>query len=214
MKKSIGSSEFVVDKTNNGGEKPMLYLDDIKVEFEGQGFKGTHIGISPNKDKSVLFLESVRSTQTVRCPYCGGSVYIYENGQVKLKDIPIQRGTTHIWNFFIHRYQCNCCHETFTEEIPFKYPGTRITYRAANWIKGFLQQKMSIKAIQELTGIHCDTIRKVQREIMDEAIWEREKMLREEGYKPRILAADEFAIHKGHSYATCVMDLEQGELVK
>ena len=107
----------------------MLFLDDIKVEFESQGFKGTHIGISPDKDKSVLFLESVRSTQIVWCPYCGGSVYIYENGQVKLKDIPIWRGTTHIWNFFIHRYQCNCCHETFTEEIPFKYPGTRITYR-------------------------------------------------------------------------------------
>ena len=51
----------------------MLYLDDIKVEFESQGFKGTHIGISPDKDKSVLFLQSVRSTQTVRCPYCGGS---------------------------------------------------------------------------------------------------------------------------------------------
>ena len=69
----------------------MLYLDEIKVEFESQGFKGTHIGISPNKDKSVLFLESVRSTQTVRCPYCRGSVYIYEKGQVKPKDIPLQK---------------------------------------------------------------------------------------------------------------------------
>ena len=46
-----------------------------------------------------------------------------------------------------------------------------------------MQQKMSIKAIQELIGIHWDTIRKVQWEIMDEAIWKREKMLREEGYK-------------------------------
>lgn len=72
---------------------------------------------------------------------------------------------------------------------------------------------MSIKAIQKLTGIHWDTIRKVQREIMDEAIWQREKMLREEGYKPRILAVDEFAIHKGHSYETCVMDLEQGDIL-
>ena len=71
---------------------------------------------------------------------------------------------------------------------------------------------MSIKAIQELTGIHWDTILKVQQ-IMDEAIWKREKMLREEGYKPRILAVDEFAIHKGHSYATCVMDLEQGDIL-
>ena len=128
----------------------MLYLDDIKVEFESQGFKETHIGISPDKDKSVLFLESIRSTQTVRCPYCGGSVYTYENGQVKLKDIPIQRGTTHIWNFFIHRYQCNCCHETFTEEIPFKYPGTRITYRAANWIKGFLQHKIEMNQYKRI----------------------------------------------------------------
>ena len=51
----------------------MLYFDDIKVEFESQEFKGTHMEISPNKDKSVLFLESVRSMQTVRCPYCGGS---------------------------------------------------------------------------------------------------------------------------------------------
>ena len=75
-----------------------------------------------------------------------------------------------------------------------------------------MQQKISIKAIQELTGIHRDTIRKVQQ-IMDEAIWKREKMLREEGYKPRILAVDEFAIHKGHSYATCVMDLEQRDIL-
>ena len=191
----------------------MLYLDDIKVEFESQGFRGTHLGISPEKDKTVLFLESVRTTKSVRCPACGETVYIYENGQVKLKDIPLWKGTEHICNFFIHRYKCNCCQETFTEEIPFKYPGTRITYRAANWIKGFLQQKLSIKAIQELTGIHWDTIRKGQREIMDEAIWKRENELKKEGYKPRILAVDEFAIHKGHSYATCVMDLEQGDIL-
>ena len=54
----------------------MLYLDDIKVEFESQGFKGTHIGISPDKDKSVLFLESVRSTQSIRF-LIAEAVYIF-----------------------------------------------------------------------------------------------------------------------------------------
>ena len=54
----------------------MLYLDDIKVEFESQRFKGTHIGISPDKDKSVLLLESVRSTQTVRV-LIAEAVYIF-----------------------------------------------------------------------------------------------------------------------------------------
>lgn len=28
----MGSSKIVVEKTNNGGEKPMLYLDNIKVK--------------------------------------------------------------------------------------------------------------------------------------------------------------------------------------
>ena len=191
----------------------MLIFDDIKIEFESQGFKSTHLGMSPKRDKTVHFWESARMTETVRCPACGGAVYIYENYQVNLKDIPIWKDMEHICSCFIHRYRCNICRETFTEEIPFKYPGTRITYRAANWIKGFLQQKVSIKAIQELTGIHWDTIRKVQREIMDVAIWERQDALKKAGYKPRILAVDEFAIHKGHSYATCVMDLEQGDIL-
>ena len=191
----------------------MLKLDDIKIEFESQGFRSTHLDMSPEKDKTVHFWESTRVTETVRCPACGGAVNIYENYQVNLKDIPLWQGVEHICSCFIHRYRCNSCRETFTEEIPFKYPGTRITYRAASWIKGFLQQKVSIKAIQELTGIHWDTIRKIQREIMDAAIWERQDALKIEGYKPRILAVDEFAIHKGHSYATCVMDLEQGDIL-
>ena len=33
------------------------------------------------------------------------------------------------------------------------------------------------------------------------------------GYCPKYLAVDEFAIHKGHTYATCVMDLESGEVL-
>ena len=37
----------------------MLIFDDIKVEFESQGFKGTHLGTRPQKDKTVMFLESI-----------------------------------------------------------------------------------------------------------------------------------------------------------
>lgn len=32
-------------------------------------------------------------------------------------------------------------------------------------------------------------------------------------HRLRFLAVDEFAIHKGHSYATCVLDLETGEAI-
>ncbi len=52
----------------------MLDFDDIKVEFENQGFRCSHIGISPEKDKSVTFMESIADTESVICPYCHQSV--------------------------------------------------------------------------------------------------------------------------------------------
>lgn len=191
----------------------MLVFDDIKVELECQGFRSSHIGIDPEGNQAVLFMESIANTDTVICPFCQQSVRMIENVHLTLRDMMLWPNIAQKVFVSLHRYQCNGCSKTFTENIPFKYPGTRITYRAANWIKGFLQQKVSIKAIQKLTGIHWDTIRKVQCEIMDTAIWEREDELKKAGYKPRILAVDEFAIHKGHSYATCVMDLEQGDIL-
>ena len=61
-----------------------------------------------------------------------------------------------------HRYRCNDCGKTFTENIDeFKYPGTRITNRAAQWIKGLLKYNMTISAVHSLTGIHWNTIKKI-----------------------------------------------------
>ena len=191
----------------------MLCFDDIKVELSCQGYKTTHIGISPDEKSSVLFFESQVKTKDVHCPFCGNEVYMHETYDTYLCDVPVWPGVMHRLQFYGHRYKCKKCGKTFTEDIPFVYPGTRITERAANQIKGFLKHKVSIRAIQEMTGIHWDTIRKIQTEYMKEKIAERKADLEASGYKPKFLAVDEFAIHKGHRYATCVMDLETGDVL-
>lgn len=48
---------------------------------------------------------------------------------------------------------------------------------------------------------------------MEDALDTRMKYLKDQGYKPTYLAVDEFAIHKGHTYASCVMDLQTGEVL-
>lgn len=85
----------------------MLVFDDIKIEIESQGFKSTHMGMSPKRDKTVLFWKSMRATETVNCPVCGEAVYIYENCQVNLKDIPLWKNVKHMCSCYIHRYRCN-----------------------------------------------------------------------------------------------------------
>lgn len=48
---------------------------------------------------------------------------------------------------------------------------------------------------------------------MNKRIKERTEELASHNYRPKFLAVDEFAIHKGHTYATCVMDLESGDII-
>ena len=64
-------------------------------------------------------------------------VPVYEDGTTtkQLSDIPIWIRIEQELAFLCHRYECRECGRDFTEEIPLKYPGTRITERAASWMR-------------------------------------------------------------------------------
>ena len=191
----------------------MLREEDITIELKCQQYICNCYMRDMEEKQSVLLFESRQETEKVSCPRCGGKVYIDGYGSETLKDMPIWYGMSQELTFQPHRYECVVCGRKFTEEIPLRHPGTRVTDRAAKWIQAMLRYKVSIRSIQGITGIHWETIRKLHMEIMTETLAEHEAALKASGYKPRILAVDEFAIHKGHTYATCVMDLESGEVL-
>ena len=189
----------------------MLHLDCIGIEVKSQGYEGRGIQVSPDEQEAVLIME--KRTGKRSCPKCGQPSYINGIARMQLKDVPIIAGCKQSLLCLYHQYQCPKCGKTFKDEVPFAYPGTRITQRAAGWIRMLLANWMSVRAIQQITGIHWDTIHKVYKEMVDTVLEERERCWKEENYRPRFLAVDEFAIHKGHSYATCVLDLESGEVL-
>lgn len=191
----------------------MLHEEDIAIELRCQQFLCKSYMRDLGEEQSVLLFESKQETKDVRCPHCQGKVYTDGYGNVTLKDMPVWYGIVQELSFVCHRYECRQCGKKFTEEVPLRHPGTKVTERAARWIQAMLRYKVSIRSIQGLTGIHWDTIRKLHLEIMESTLEEHMTELKANGYRPRILAVDEFAIRKGHTYATCVMDLETGEIL-
>ena len=176
--------------------------------------KGFQASISDlSTENNIIFDLFSQNQNTIRvCPSCGGSIHIYDNHTSDLKDMPIHNGVSQILRVHYHRYRCYNCGNSFTEDIPFRQEGTRITKRAAAWISSLLGL-MTIKAISDMTQINWETIRKIHTKEMQRSITEHKENLRKSGYKPTFLAIDEFAIHKGHRYATCVMDLVQGDVL-
>ena len=191
----------------------MLNLDNSEFTIKCQQYDFKDFIINQDETEVVLLFESGRKTEDATCPYCSGKVNIDGWTSKSIKDMPLWAGLKQELCFICHRYRCVSCRRKFTEEIPNQYPGTRITKRAANWIKCLLRNKVSIRAVQNMTGIHWGTIRKIQQEMMKATLEDRIEELKKQNYHPKYLAVDEFAIHKGHTYATCVMDLENGEVL-
>lgn len=191
----------------------MLQEDNIAIELKCQSYVCKTYMRNQEGTESVLIFESKQRTEDVLCPFCNGKVNICELARKHLRDVPIWSGISQELCFLCHRYRCIACGKKHTEDIPLQHPGTRITERAANWIRTLLLNKVSIRSIQRITGIHWETIRNIHIAAMEETLEKHTEDLKEAGYHPQFLAVDEFAIHKGHTYATCVMDLETGEVL-
>ena len=191
----------------------MLREEDITIHIKSQGYECKTYTVNQEGTEAVLLFESQQRTAATRCPICGSTVHIYDSGSMTLRDMPTWVGCKQELCFVMHRYRCTKCRACFTEEVPFKYPGTRITRRAARWVQELLRGRLTIKAVQEITGIHWDTVHRIHEEMMEEALESRAEELRKAKYKPTRLAVDEFTIHEGHTYATCVMDLDTGEVI-
>ena len=116
----------------------MLIDKDISIHLSCQQFECNTFEI--NETESRLKFTSVQKTEEVECPFCRRNhCCIQDTHKIELRDLPLWIGVRQTVEVELHRYMCNGCGKTFNEENCFKYPGTRITPRAAKWIQELLR---------------------------------------------------------------------------
>ena len=102
----------------------------------------------------------------------------------------------------MRRVDCLSCGRV-TERIDWLEPASRLTQRMRAWLEGLLQL-LPISHVSRLTGLHWHTLKALDKS----AAWEASVGAFEPG-DVRRLVMDEFALHKGHRYATVIMDAER-----
>lgn len=139
-----------------------------------------------------------------RLPICGRclqpSPLIHERRirQVRDRDLLDQRV---LLQLPVRRLDCLSCGRV-TERIDWLEPASRLTQRLRVWLEGLLQL-LPISHVSRFTGLHWHTLK-----ALDKRRLEAEVGTFEPG-DVRRLVMDEFALHRGHRYATVIMDAER-----
>jgi transposase len=136
-----------------------------------------------------------------RCNRCGQVVVeIHDTSERRVRDLPI--GDWDTWLIFPRaRLQCPRCGPA-VELVPWLDRYQRMTTRLAEKIAK-LAQRLSIKHVAEWFGVSRDTVKQIDKRSLLASLGPAEDHL--DGV--RVIAIDEFAIQRGHRYATVVVDV-------
>lgn len=136
-----------------------------------------------------------------RCSRCGEVVVeIHDASERRVRDVPV--GDFDMWLVFPRsRLQCPRCGPT-VELVPWLDRYQRMTTRLAKKIAR-LAQVLPIKHVAEWFGVSWDTVKQIDKRSLLARLGPAEDHL--DGV--RVIAIDEFAIQRGHRYATVVVDV-------
>jgi transposase len=147
--------------------------------------------------KIVLKLEAVAG-HPKRCSRCGSVVNeVHDVSPREVRDLPILDAET--WLVVPRaRVECPTCGPT-VEEVEWLDRYQRMTRRLAEFIAR-LACIMPLKHVAELLGVGWDTVKQIDKRSLEKRLGH----INLDGV--RMIAIDEFAIRRGHRYATLVVE--------
>ena len=153
-------------------------------------------------DESLLIVLNACPTADPLCGSCRQPcALVHERRWRRIRDRDIL--DRRVWlKVPIRRLDCHHCDARVTEHIFWLDRRSRVTHRVRVWVEA-LAQLIPIKHVSQLTGLHWHTIKAI----------DLQRLAHLHGQfaagDVRRLVMDEFALHKGHRYATVVLDAQR-----
>jgi len=141
-----------------------------------------------------------------QCHVCGGSpATIHTHTRRMVRDLDVAQ--TQIWLHVDYRkVWCDQCGGVRVEHLSFCDTGKRVTHRLARYIHE-LCKRLTIKDVAERFELHPTTVKEIDKSFL-------EKDFAQTDYSDlRVLAIDEIAVKKGHTYMTVILEWFTGRVV-
>lgn len=153
-------------------------------------------------DDSLLIVLDASPTAEALCGSCRQPcALVHERRWRRIRDRDIL--DRRVWlKVPIRRLDCHHCDARVTEHIAWLDRRSRMTHRVRVWVEA-LAQLLPIKHVSRLTGLHWHTIKAIDLQRLSHLHG------RFAAGDVRRLVMDEFALHKGHRYATVVLDAQR-----
>ena len=196
--------------TNENGKSHIA----IKGSLDQPGWNGTDRVICPHC-QSVMERHGFNEVKLTHVPYMScwyREVFNEETGLFDRRYTPIER--TEIW-VRKRKYYCPHCRKLIMEPVPFKAGRHMVTNQLYELVCMHMQQGLTIAQCAEITGLHQHTVKAIDKERLERlyTVDGKGEELKKPDRQARFLGIDEFKLHKGHQYATHIMDLETGHVL-
>ena len=168
-----------------------------------EGYRLKTVGRAPADQqrgkKPEIWIELIPDwNHTRRCGHCGRTVTaIHETTERWVRDLPILEADT--W-LLVHRVRVNCptCGPR-VEKLDWLDAWARFTRRFGDSVVR-LAAVLPLKQVAEFYGLHWETVKRLDKEHLQRTLGPVDLADCE------VIAMDEFAIQKGHRYATVVVE--------
>lgn len=134
------------------------------------------------------------------CSGCGcPSAQVHETVWRTIRDMPMLGDP--VWlQVPLRRIRCDGCGAR-VERVGWLDRHARMTRRLADFVALWCE-KLAVAHVCKLSGLHWETVRKIDRQRLER------RLAAVPEARPTRLVMDEFALFKGHRYATVVLDAE------